>query len=47
MLEIIIYRAKEDDQVAGLIPHLLEGGVSILQYADDTVMVLEKDLEKL
>jgi hypothetical protein len=34
MLEIFISRAKEDGQVGGLIPHLVEGGVSILQYAD-------------
>ena len=31
MLAIIIARAKEDGQVDGLIPHLVEGGVSILQ----------------
>jgi hypothetical protein len=36
MLAILIARAKEDGQVAGLIPHLVEGEVSILQYVDDT-----------
>jgi hypothetical protein len=30
ILSILIKRAKEDDQVAGLIPHLVDGGVSIL-----------------
>ena len=30
MLAILIARAKEDEQVASLIPHLVEGGVSIL-----------------
>jgi hypothetical protein len=30
MLAIIINRAKEDGQVNGLIPHLVDGGVSIL-----------------
>jgi hypothetical protein len=29
-----------------LIPHLGYGGVSILQYADDTIIFLEHDLEK-
>jgi hypothetical protein len=29
-----------------LIPHLVEGGVSVLQYADDTIIFLEHDLEK-
>ena len=46
MLAILIARAKEDGQVGGLIPHLVEGGVSILQYADDTILFVEHDLEK-
>src|SRR5438105_6792406 len=46
MLAILIARAKEDGQVGGLLPHLVEGGVSILQYADDTILFMEHDLEK-
>ena len=46
MLAVLIARAKEDGQVGGLIPHLVDGGVSILQYADDTILFLEHDLEK-
>jgi hypothetical protein len=46
MLYILIGRAKEDGQVDGLIPHLVDGGVSILQYADDTIIFMEHDLEK-
>jgi hypothetical protein len=46
MLAIIIERAKNDAQVGGLIPHLVEGGISILQYADDTILFLEHDLQK-
>jgi hypothetical protein len=46
MLAILIERAKEDGQVGGLIPHLVEGGISILQYADDTILFLEHDLQK-
>ena len=34
MLAIRIGRAKEAGQVGGLVPHLVDGGVSILQYAD-------------
>jgi hypothetical protein len=41
ILAILIKRAKEDGQVDGLIPHLVEGGVSILQYADDTMILVE------
>ena len=46
MLAILIGRAKEDGQVGGLIPHLVDGGVSILQYADDTIILMEHDLAK-
>jgi hypothetical protein len=46
MLAIIINRAKEDGQVDGLIPHLVEGGVSILQYAYDSIIFMEHDSEK-
>jgi hypothetical protein len=46
MLAILIARAKEDGQVSGLVPHLVEGGVSILQYADDTILFMEHDLAK-
>jgi hypothetical protein len=46
MLAILIARAKEGGQVGGLVPHLVEGGVSILQYADDTILFMEHDLAK-
>jgi hypothetical protein len=46
MLAVLIGRAKEDGQVGGLIPHLVDSGVSILQYADDTIIFMEHDLAK-
>jgi hypothetical protein len=46
MLAILIARAKEDGQIGSLIPHLVEGGISILQYADDTILFLEHDTGK-
>ena len=46
VLAIMIQRAKEDGQVDGLIPHLVDGGVSILQYADDTIIFMGHNLEK-
>src|SRR3954469_9235414 len=46
MLAIPIERAKQDDQIAGVVPHLVDGGLSILQYADDTILFMEHDLEK-
>ena len=45
-LTILIGRAKEAGQVGGLVPHLVDGGVSILQYADDTIIFMEHDLAK-
>ena len=46
MLVVLVNRAKQDGQVGGLIPHLVDGGVSILQYADDTIIFMEHDLVK-
>ena len=46
MLAIFITRAKESGQIQGLIPHLVEGGLSILQYANDTILFMEHDLEQ-
>ena len=33
-------------QVEGLIPHLVDGGVSILRYANDTILFVSHDIEK-
>jgi hypothetical protein len=46
MLAILIKRAKSDGQIEGVIPHLVDGGLSVLQYADDTILFMEHDLEK-
>ena len=46
MLVTLIERAKLAGQITGAIPHLVEGGLSILQYADDTILFLNHDLEK-
>jgi ribosomal protein L21E len=46
MLAILIKRAKIEGQIAGVIPHLVDDGLSILQYVDDTILFMEHDLEK-
>jgi hypothetical protein len=46
MLAIIIERAKLDGQIEGVVPHLVDGGLSILQYADDTILFMDHDLDK-
>jgi hypothetical protein len=47
MLATMIERVKVEGQIEGLIPHLVDGGLSILQYADDTILFMEHDTEKL
>jgi hypothetical protein len=46
MLAILIARAKEDCLVGGLVPHRVDGGISILQYANNTILFMEYDLAK-
>ena len=46
MLTILIGRAKQNGQVEGLVPHLVDGGVSILQYTDNTILFMEHDIAK-
>ncbi len=46
MLTLLIKRAKEAGLLNGVIPHLVDDGVSILQYADDTIIFLEHDLQQ-
>ena len=46
MLAILIARAKEAGQVEGVIPHLVQDGLSILQYVDDIVLFMSHDFEK-
>ena len=45
-LAILIHRAKDAWQIRGVIPHLVDDGLSILQYADETVIFLDHDLEQ-
>jgi hypothetical protein len=42
----MIERAKSDGQIEGVIIHLVDGGLSILQYADDTIIFMEHDIKK-
>ena len=46
MLATLIERAKQDGQISGLIPHLVDDGLSILQYADDTILFMEHNFEE-
>jgi hypothetical protein len=46
MLALLISRAKEEGQITGLVPHLVEGGLSILQYVDDTIILMDHNIEQ-
>jgi hypothetical protein len=46
MLAILIERAKDIGNFSGVIPHLVDNGLSILQYADDTILFMEYDINQ-
>jgi hypothetical protein len=45
MLTLLILRANEDGQITSLVPHLVDKGLSILQYAYDTIFFMDYDIE--
>jgi hypothetical protein len=46
MLAIFINRVKSEGHINGVVPNLVDNGLSILQYADDTIIFLNHDLER-
>ena len=46
MLALLINRAKADRLIRGVIPHFVDDGLSILQYADNTIIFLDHDSEQ-
>jgi hypothetical protein len=40
-LAAIIARATESGHLRGVVPHLVPGGITHLQYADDTLILLD------
>jgi hypothetical protein len=46
MLAILIQRAKDQGRFKGVVPHLVDNGLSILQYADDTILFMDHDLDE-
>jgi hypothetical protein len=46
MLAILINRAKLVGQISGVIPNIIDDGLSILQYADDTIHFMDHNLEQ-
>jgi hypothetical protein len=46
MLAILINMTKNKGYINGVAPHLVDNGLSILQYADDTIIFLDHDLDR-
>lgn len=45
-LSRMIHKAQTNDLICGLIDHIVEKGVAVLQYADDTIICLKHDVSK-
>jgi hypothetical protein len=46
MLAILINRAKGDGHLSRVISHLVDDGLLILQYADDTILFMKHNFEQ-
>jgi hypothetical protein len=40
----LLIKSQDDGIITGLVPYLVDGGLPILQYADDTILLLEDNL---
>ena len=45
-LAVMIARAKQDGQISGLLSHLADDGISILQYADNTIIFMDHNFDE-
>jgi hypothetical protein len=46
MLTVLINKAKSDGQIMGVILELTDDGLSILQYADDTILFMDHNIDQ-
>jgi hypothetical protein len=46
MLVILINMAKSEGHINGVVPHLVDDILSILQYVDNTIIFLDRDTER-
>jgi mannosylglycoprotein endo-beta-mannosidase len=42
-LAAILDKAKEAGHIQGVVPHLIQGGISHLQYANDTIIMIQPE----
>lgn len=45
-LMLMAWRAQEMGLIEGLVPHIVERGCAYLQYADDTIFLIQDNLEQ-
>ena len=46
MLAILISRVKENGQISGMVLHLVDDELLVLQYADDMIIFMENNLDQ-
>jgi hypothetical protein len=46
ILDVLVKRAQKEGLLTGLGTYLVDWGVAILQYADDTILLLEDNLDQ-
>jgi hypothetical protein len=46
LLVVLISRANEAEQIKGVVPHLIDEGLVVLQYVDDTIIFMENDVKR-
>jgi hypothetical protein len=46
ILDVVIQCAKFECQIEGVVPYLLDGGLSILQQVDDMIIFMKNDFKK-
>jgi hypothetical protein len=47
VLTKMVYSCQQNNMITGLASHLIPNGIAILQYADDTILCLEDDMDKV
>jgi hypothetical protein len=46
-LSALLEAASRNGRISGLVPHLVEGGLTHLQYVDDTVVMIQMEEESM
>jgi hypothetical protein len=41
----MVLKAQSNDKFCGLVDHIIDKGIAVLQYVDDTIICLKHDLE--